>query len=161
MGLIRGSGLGVAIFSEHTPASTLANIFFEVGMCHVFGKPVVLAKTATAQTPSDFVRTEWVAKRESDAAFRSSLRGVFESVLGLVRYFKTMAEVALEADEIDYELAYERLKQAVLIGHDVEAVDRIQSIYETLGRANPTGTFRVAQRRLRNEIGHFLKLVTG
>jgi hypothetical protein len=31
--LIRGCGTGIAIFSDSTPARTLGNIFFEVGVC--------------------------------------------------------------------------------------------------------------------------------
>ncbi len=46
--IIRGSGYGVAIFSEYTPPSTLANIFFEVALCNLLGKPVILAKTKKA-----------------------------------------------------------------------------------------------------------------
>src|SRR5436309_15105632 len=47
--IIRGCGFGVAIFSENTPAPTLANIFFEIGLCNILGKPVILVKTARAK----------------------------------------------------------------------------------------------------------------
>ena len=43
--LIRGCGFGLAIFSEFTPGKTLANIFFEIGICYVLGKDVIMVKT--------------------------------------------------------------------------------------------------------------------
>jgi hypothetical protein len=37
--LIRGTGFSVAIFSDRTPARTLANIFFEIGLALASGNP--------------------------------------------------------------------------------------------------------------------------
>ncbi len=126
IGLIRGCGFGVAIFSEYTPAPTMANIFFEVGMCHVFGKPVLLAKTEEAKIPSDFVRTEWVSlRKDKEERFRSDLGKALESIKEAGAFYKDMGDVALEADEVDYEVAFERLKQAVLIGGDETALTQI------------------------------------
>ncbi len=158
LGLIRGCGMGVAIFSEATPAPTLANIFFEVGMCLTFGRPVVLAKTEEAHTPSDFVRTEWVAMRDDGDAFRESLSASFESVLGLAGYYRQMAEVAMDADEIDYELAFERYAQAVLIGRSSDDIARIRTIYESLrGSRGSDSRMNMSRRRLMRAVGHFLK----
>ena len=109
IGLIRGCGIGVAVFSEATPPATLANIFFEVGLCLMFGRPVILAKTAEAKTPSDFVRTEWVARYEDEGQFRTNLLATLDTLRGeVVCYYRSIAEVAIDADEIDYELAFER-----------------------------------------------------
>ena len=111
--LIRGCGFGVAIFSEYTPAPTLANIFFEVGLCHVFGKPVLLAKTDTVSTPSDFVRTEWVSLRVGkEGRFRQDVRRSLNSIEDAGRFFVKTGEVALKAN--DYELAFERYRQGYM-----------------------------------------------
>ena len=59
--MIRGCGFGTAVFSEYTPAPTLANIFFEIALCNLLGKPVIIVKSEDAKSPSDFVRTEWVS----------------------------------------------------------------------------------------------------
>ena len=158
LGLIRGCGMGVAIFSEATPAPTLANIFFEVGLCLTFGRPVVFAKTEEARAPSDFVRTEWVAMRDDGDAFRDSLSSSFESVLSLAGYYRDMAEVAMEADEIDYELAFERYTQAVLIGRSRDDIGQIRRICESLqgGRSDDL-RMSMSRKRLTTAVGHFLK----
>lgn len=50
--------------TDRTPARTLANIFFEIGVALVRGKPVQLVWTARdigrSAVPSDFIRTEWI-----------------------------------------------------------------------------------------------------
>lgn len=160
VGLIRGCGLGVAIFSEATPPPTLANIFFEVGLCLMFGRPVVLAKTAEAHTPSDFVRTEWVAQYEGEGQFRANLIRTFETITqDLPTYYRTIGEVALEADEVDYEMAFERFVQTVLIGHQQADIDRIRQIYDDLKDPSLDDRLHIARRRLRNAVGEFLGMV--
>ena len=155
--IIRGCGFGVAVFSEFTPAPTLANIFFEVGMCLVFGKPVVLAKSAEAKTPSDFTRTEWIAEDEDEAQFRESISNTLSNIQELVRFYMTVADVAMEADEVDYEMAFERYQQAVLIGSSEGALQQIRIIYDQLGNAGREEDLRVVRRRLRTAVGHFIK----
>lgn len=51
LGLIRGCGFAVAVFSDRTPPRTLANVFFEVGMAGVLGKPVQLVLTGDTRHP--------------------------------------------------------------------------------------------------------------
>jgi hypothetical protein len=153
--LIRGCGFGVAIFSEKTPAPTLANIFFEVGICHVFGKPVVFAKSDDAKMPSDFTRTEWVARRDDDDQFRDALLKTLSRIDALPDFYRKQADVAMEADDPDYEVAFERYRQAILIGDDAESRERIDEIYATLGgRASPV-KLHAARARLRQAVGEF------
>ena len=158
LNLIRGCGLEVAIFSEATPAPTLANIFFEVGLCLTFGRPVVFAKTEEARAPSDFVRSEWVAMQQDGDAFRDSLRGSFQTIVESAAYYRQIAEVAMDADEIDYELAFERYAQAVLIGQDRADVVRIRAIYEALrGTRGEDARMNISRRLLMTSVGHFLR----
>lgn len=159
IGIIRGCGFGIAIFSEATPPPTLANIFYEVGICQMLGKPVILAKTDTARTPSDFVRTEWISQGEDESRFAESMGQSLIRLSELPGYFKAIAEVAMEAEDVDYELAFERFRQAVLIGGDVEAAAQIRAIYDALRAGPQVDAMRVARQRLRTTVGRFLKML--
>jgi hypothetical protein len=114
--LIRGSGFGTAIFSEFTPAPTLANIFFEIALCNLLGKPVILVKSEDAKSPSDFVRTEWVTygggKRMQ---LRRDYADSVASIVRLSKYYETIGDIALDAENVDLELAFERFRQSFLI----------------------------------------------
>ena len=157
--LIRGCGLGVAIFTEATPPATLANIFFEAGLCLMFGRPLILAKTAEAKTPSDFVRTEWVARSEDEGEFRANLSGTLQTLRDeSVGYYRSIAEVAFEAEEVDYEMAFERFAQAYLLGEEPTDLDKIREIYDVLKSPSTDPRLHIVRRRLRSTVGHFLKL---
>lgn len=160
--LIRGCGFGVAVFSPYTPAPTLGNIFFEVGMCHVFGRPVLMLKTDEAKTPSDFVRTEWVSlKRGKEDRFRQDVRSALQKIAESADFFQSLGDVAMEAEDVDYELAFERYKQAVLIGGNQQALARIEEIYDLLERKPAEDPLRMTRLKLRRSVGHFVKLVPG
>ena len=161
IGLIRGCGVGVAVFSEATPPATLANIFFEAGLCLMFGRPLILAKTAEAKTPSDFVRTEWVARSEDEGEFQERLRGTLRTLREeSVRYYRAIAEVAVEAEEVDYEMAFERFAQAYLLGEDPDDLVQLREIYEALGSPSEDHRLRIVRKRLRSTVGHFVKLAS-
>jgi hypothetical protein len=158
--LIRGCGFGVAVFSAYTPAPTLGNIFFEVGLCAVFGKPVVILKTHEARIPSDFVRTEWVSRKGGqEEQFRLDVRNAFKSVKESASFFASMGDVAMEADRVDYELAFERYAQAILIGGDQTAVGRVAEIRDALGVGSPGNAMEAARSRLLESVSHFLRLL--
>jgi hypothetical protein len=52
--------LGVAIIHEGISPSKLANIFFELGWFHAYGKETIVIPVGDVEVPSDFVRTEYV-----------------------------------------------------------------------------------------------------
>lgn len=160
---IRGCGFGVAVFSKETPAITLANIFFEVGICCVFGKPVIIVKSQDAQPPSDFVRTQWVSFRPGDSdQLADDLDQAMTSVSDSADYYRTLADVAAEADEVDYELVFERYKQAVLITDDIEARSKIEDVLASLRQGKPKNEVLQAGRtKLMKTIIEFLKLLPG
>jgi hypothetical protein len=158
--LVRGCGFGVAVYSDQTPAKTLGNIFFEVGISHLLGKPVQLLIAGADPTPSDFVRTEWL-RYEPDQR-DASLLALQERFLAIERqaefYFK-LGEVGLEADTIDFEMTAERFKQAVLIGNHPSARRRLAEIAVRLRRPAPVEAMTHHRRRLRETITHFLRLL--
>ena len=52
--------VGVAIIHDDVRPTTLANIFYEVGLMQALGKETLVVKAPGARVPSDFVRTEYV-----------------------------------------------------------------------------------------------------
>jgi hypothetical protein len=159
--IIRGCGFGVAIFSESTPAPTLANIFFEIGLCNILGKPVILVKTAKAKAPSDFTRTEWVTFRGRDERrLKDDLESSIESIIELAQYYEALGDLAMEADNIDVELAFERYKQAVLISDSKSAQEKIQSLLQHIkNKGESAELLRASKARLGKSISEFLKLL--
>jgi hypothetical protein len=169
--LIRGCGFSIAIFSGQTPAPTLANIFFEIGIAGVLGKPVQLVWSGTKRggtvTPSDFVRTEWIQySPTAEARFEDEISdAVREIEQGATGFYRKIGEVALEAVEPDLELAFERFKQAVLISNDRDAVEKITEIRDRLGtsarqhRADPEDDMASHRNRLLQAVNEFLRLM--
>jgi hypothetical protein len=138
--LIRGCGFGVAIFSDRTPARTLANIFFEIGVAGVLGKPVQLIWSGrnprSSAAPSDFIRTEWVryVLGEEDR-FRNNISDAIGQIEAGASYYTKIGNVALEALDPDLELAFERFKQAVLISDEPGARQNIVEVRYRLSAA--------------------------
>jgi hypothetical protein len=159
--MIRGCGFGIAIFSEFTPAPTLANIFFEVGLCSVLGKPVILVKSAESRAPSDFVRTEWVAYQGGNTKkLKKDLRSSIGSVVKLAEYYEDLGDLAMEAEEVDIELAFERYKQAILIAGSKSVKRKIENILEQLKDDQESAELlRMPKTRLRRSISEFVKLL--
>ena len=147
--LIRGCGFGTAIFSEYTPAPTLANIFFEVALCNLLGKPVVLVKSEGAKAPSDFVRTEWVTYSGSkETKLRSDYSDSVSSILMLAKYYETLGDLAIEAEDVDLELAFERYRQSFLIDGRPKVKKKIGDL-RIRSRDKNDGAARMAPARSR------------
>lgn len=162
--LIRGCGFGFAIFSDLTPARSLANIFFEVGVAGVLGKPVQLALAGPAPPPSDFVRTEWIRYDDAhEARFETQLTDVLGRIEEGADFYRKIGLIAYGADEPDLEEAFERFKQAVLISDDVEARDGLTKLRSRLrsrlGRENLTGDLASHRNRLLRAVTEFLALL--
>ena len=131
--LIRGCGFAVAVFSDRTPPKTLANIFFEVGLAGMLGKPVQLVLNGENPAPSDFVRSEWISyKRGEEPALRAALDESLAVMNALAAFYRDIGEVALEAERQDLELAFERFKQGVLIGDDANSREGVNNVRNRL-----------------------------
>jgi hypothetical protein len=158
---IRGCGFGVALFSESTPAPTLANIFFEIGLCGLLGKPVILVKSVEAQIPSDFVRTEWLTYQGGDTKklkkdFESSLKGI----IALAGFYEKLGDLAVSAQTVDIELAFERYKQALLIAGSQSAKRKIKGFPKRLQDEQASADLlRASKNRLSGSISEFIKLL--
>ncbi len=149
--LIRGCGFAVAVFSDATPAKTLANIFFEIGVAGVLGKPVQLVFSGDQGAPSDFVRKEWIAYRPGRLArLRKDLEASLARIGELAEFYRKIGDVALDAERGDLELAFERRRQAMLIGGDAQARAGIGRVRDLLVEArNTQGADGMASHRER------------
>lgn len=158
---IRGCGFGIAIFSEYTPAPTLANIFFEIGICYVLGKDVIIVKTMDARPPSDFVRTEWIQfDPSSQRKFRSDITKACKTMKENAKFYFTLGDIAFYAQEKDLELAFERYKQAVLLTNYRPAKNNIRKMANYINSLSAqSAPARSYLRRIRQEIDEFLALV--
>ncbi len=58
--LIASVPLGIGIVTKDLSASTMANIFYEVGLLQALGRESLIIKGQDAAVPSDFVRTEYI-----------------------------------------------------------------------------------------------------
>jgi len=145
--LIRGCGFGVAIFSEYTPASTLANIFFEIALCNLLGKPVIIVKSEGAKIPSDFVRTEWVSYSDGgNTQLRTDFKKSVDSIIALAKYYEILGDIAMEAGNIDFELAFERYKQAVLITNKRPVINKSNKLLNQLNASEECAEYIKAAR---------------
>jgi len=161
--LIRGCGFAVAIFSDQTPAKTLANIFFEIGVAGMLGKPVQLVFSGANPAPSDFVRTEWIAyKPKKLAKLRADLRASLERIDALAEFYRTIGDVALEAERADLELAFERYRQAVLIGGNALAragIEHVKALLVAARKAEGADDMASHRERLHRAASEFLAML--
>jgi len=58
--LILSVPLGIALISENLNSTTIANIFYEIGLLQALGKETLIIKTEESNIPSDFIRTEYI-----------------------------------------------------------------------------------------------------
>jgi hypothetical protein len=161
--LIRSCGFAIAIFSDKTPAKTLANIFFEVGIATVLGKPIQLLLTGENPAPSDFIRSEWISYTPGkEKEFRTTVAKGLERIAAMADYYDKLGQVALEAQNADLELAFERFKQAILIGDHAGARKGMRFVVQRLEdhqQAEGDDDMVSHRERLHRTASQFLKLL--
>ncbi len=159
--MIRGCGFGVAIFSEFTNSTSLANIFFEIGLCNMFGKPVLIIKSEKAKAPSDFVRTEWVSYSYNNEKLKADFKKSVSDVLGLAKYFENLGDIAFEAEERDLELAFERYKQAILINGDENLKKKVIRLLNEIKISGKNKVeLEASRKRLQSAVLEFSKFIS-
>jgi hypothetical protein len=118
--------VGIAIVHQDMPSRTLLNIFYEIGLMQAYGKRTVIVKTANAEVPSDFVRTEYI---EQGSHFRRRLRQFFESLLGYADYCGQVAE-QLENNPV---LSIDYYRRAYLLTADDYWRDQARDVFDSAG----------------------------
>jgi hypothetical protein len=159
--LIQGCGFGVAVFSEHTPPQTLANIFFEIGLSYVFGKSVIIIRTEGAKIPSDFVRTEWLMSIRGDKRrLARELNGHLKAIARLGHYYLKLGDIAFEAEAMDFEMTFERYKQALLNSGADAPRRRLEELIGRLQTVDPSlSMMTVARTKLLKAMQEFVGLL--
>ena len=57
---IASAPLAVGVAHEDIPASSQANIYYELGVAQALGKETVVIKSPNVKVPSDFIRSEYI-----------------------------------------------------------------------------------------------------
>jgi hypothetical protein len=157
LGLIRGTGFTVAIFSHETRPTALANIALELGFAAMCGKPLVIVKSPDAIAPSDLKRTDWIDYEEGKPAlFSRNLGQALKEVETLSDFENDLLQTSLEARSPDCAIALERANKGFLLSgnqHFVTAAERILEILDRVKEDTMIGDLE----RLRNETRTFIR----
>lgn len=126
---IRGSGFCIAVYSEGTRVRTISNIFLEVGMAMLLGKPVMIVKTKQSSTPSDLVRSEYISFDGNVENLKNDISTMVMTILNdYANYFNLHAEIADEAQNPDFELAFEQYMRSFLITGSVDVKEKLNEV---------------------------------
>ena len=143
LGLIRGVGFVAALFSDSTRRTAFANISLELGFAAMCGKPLIIIKSKGAEAPSDLTRTDYIEYDPDDLEnFTDKLRRAIDEISALADFERAKLEVALEADQMDCAIAFERARRAFLLTGEREYVDHAQTILERLKGAQESQNCR-------------------
>ena len=118
--------IAVGVVHESIPATTQANIFYELGVAQALGKETLIVKSPKALIPSDFIRTEHIT-------FNSNFAGDFS------RYLANLEDQAehyeIVADQLDRNpvLAIDYLKRAYLITGNNRLKKKVKSVIQDAG----------------------------
>lgn len=157
LGLIRGTGFTIAIFSHETRPSAMANITLELGFAALCGKPLIIVKSKEAKTPSDFVRTDWIDyDPEEESQFREKFRQALDTIQEIAEYEDSLLDVAMKANSIDCAVALERANKAFLLTNDSRFLDAAEEIKSRLDQVKD-GHKIADLERLRSEISVFVR----
>lgn len=157
LGLIRGTGFTVAIFSEDTRGTAMANIALELGFASMCGKPLVIVKSKAAPPPSDLTRTDWIEYDASDKPrFRRKLNQALDELDALAGFTESLLEVAMAAPAMDCAVAFERASKAFLLTGESRFLDAADGIVQRLKNAAREDGIDDLER-VRTEIEMFAK----
>jgi hypothetical protein len=110
--LIVSVPMGMAFIYRKMPPSTLANVFYEIGMMQALGKDTLVIREPRATIPSDLVRTEYVPY---DGRFDDRIRAFLGTCLSSAGFLATVAE-QMERNPL---LAIDYYRRAFLLtGHE-------------------------------------------
>ncbi len=105
--------VGIAIISNDLTPSTLANIFYEIGLLQAYGKETLIIKTPGSSVPSDFVRTEYI---QYDRKFKDRILKFLDGLEEQAEHYAVTAK-SLKANSL---LAIDNLRRAFLITGDAK-----------------------------------------
>jgi hypothetical protein len=124
--IILGVPLGIAIITDDMPHKTLANIFYEIGLMQAYGKETLIIKTARAEMPSDFVRTEYIDFADG---FTNEIQKYVDKFFNWASDYEFMSELV----EKNPLLAIDYLKRAWLITGEDAYREKATEIFQEAG----------------------------
>jgi hypothetical protein len=158
LGLISSTGFTIAIFSNKTRATAMANISLELGFAAMCGKPLVIVKSEKAKAPSDFTRTDWITYTPGqEARFRSKLGQAVDALESLVEYENTLLDVALSARSPDCAIALERALKGFLLSGERRFIDSTSKVLAVAMGVKEGNTIADLER-LRSDLNTFVRL---
>jgi hypothetical protein len=157
LGLIRGTGFTIAIFSHDTRATAMANITLELSFAAMCGKPLIIVKSKEAAAPSDFTRTDWIDyDLKDEARFRKKLGQALDTISDLAVFEDMLLDVALGARSIDCAIAFERANKAFLLTREDRFLDKAEEIKRRLDGVGNIEAIADLER-LKSEITTFIQ----
>jgi len=157
LGLIRGTGFTIAIFSHATRATAMANLCLELGFAAMCGKPLIVVKSREAAAPSDLTRTDWIEYTlGEEAEFEQKLRQALDQVDEIASYQEMLLNIALEAPEMDCAVALERATKAFLLNGNQDVIEAVATIEDRLRAAADDSEFDDI-KRLHREVATFVR----
>ena len=126
---IAASPLVAGIVHEDIPASTQANIYYELGIAQALGKETVIVKSPKAKVPSDLVRTEYI---EFNGQFNSKFSTYLNGLYSQAEHYELVAE-QLDRNPI---LAIDYLRRAYLITGDKKLRTKAKTVLKNSGLKN-------------------------
>lgn len=124
--LVLGVPLGIALIDDSISDRTLANIFYELGLMHAYGKETLILKSEGSEIPSDFVRTEYVA---FDGHAERRLNQFMEDIAGRAEYYGLMAD-QLERNPL---LSIDYLRRAFLVCGEEQYRMKAREYFDSAG----------------------------
>jgi hypothetical protein len=123
---IASAPLAVGVAHEDIPASSQANIYYELGVAQALGKETVVIKSPNVKVPSDFIRSEYI---EFDESFSDNFSNYLNATLEQAEHYETVAD-QLDRNPI---LAVDYLRRAYLITGEKRLKVKAQTVIKNAG----------------------------
>lgn len=124
--LIVSVPVGVAIIHQDMKPTTIANIFYEMGLMQAYGKETLVIKTRDATVPSDFIRTEYI---EHADGFAKQVGRFVDSLRDRAEYYLLMADQV----ENNPLLALDFMRRSYLLTGDSTLDARAHELFDSAG----------------------------
>jgi len=131
--------MGIAILCKDMQSTTVANVFYEIGLLDSLGKETLVIRTKDYDIPSDFIRTEYITYGRGWA---SKLNQFFNNVFEQEKHYLTMSELT----DNDPILSIDFLRRAYLISARREYINKAKDVFEK----NRTSINRYNSFQIRN-----------
>lgn len=121
--------IGVAIVHDGIRSETMANVYYELGLMHAYGKETVVVRVGDVNLPSDLVRTEYIPFGKG---FAKGFNNFLESLSDRAQYYLTLAQ-QLENNPL---LAIDYLRRSYLLSGDKSLSSRAKDVFDEFGLTN-------------------------